>query len=148
MKFRKAKLSELKQLNQISLLSKKHWGYPDDWIRHWTDGLTLSIDDLNTLKVTVLEMDSEPVGFCAIAEHADAYEIEHLWLLPEFIGKGLGRKLLQYVLNQIILKKLPVIVEADPNAEVFYAKQGFQTFDRKESFPKGRFLPVMRKDPV
>ena len=30
-------------------------------------------------------------------------------------------------------------------AEAFYASQGFETFDKTESFPKGRFLPVMKK---
>ena len=72
-----------------------------------------------------------------MVEHSKEYEILHLWLLPEYIGKGYGKKLLRKV----------IILTADPNAESFYQKQGFRTYSRVESYPKGRFLPMMmRKD--
>lgn len=129
-------------------MSKKHWGYPEEWIRQWKDELTLTQKDLAEMNVIVLDIESKLVGFCALLESESDYEIIHLWLLPDFIGKGLGKKLLEYVLNKIAVKKIPVIVEADPNAASFYGKQGFQTFDRKESFPDGRFLPIMRRDPL
>lgn len=65
----------------------------------------------------------------------------------EFMGKGLGRRLLEAALPLAVKEPKPIIVESDPNAEAFYAKLGFVTFDRIESYPPGRYLPVMRKIP-
>ena len=66
--------------------------------------------------------------------------------MPETIGKGLGKALLLASLGRVVRKDLPILVEADPNAEAFYKKQGFVTYDKKESFPKGRYLPLMKMD--
>ena len=49
--------------------------------------------------------------------------------------------------DEVVNEPKEIIVESDPNAEAFYTSQGFETFDKIESFPKGRFLPVMRLVP-
>lgn len=81
-----------------------------------------------------------------MVEHTETYEILHLWLLTEYIGKGYGKKLLQTVIATFVDASKPIILAADPNAESFYQKQGFRAYSRVESYPKGRFLPMMRKD--
>jgi len=68
-----------------------------------------------------------------------------LWILPDHIGQGFGKALLNESLERVISANKPIIVESDPNSETFYAKQGFITFDQRESLPKGRFLPLMKK---
>ena len=60
------------------------------------------------------------------------------------MGKGFGKVLLQHSLKEVVKKEKDIIVVADPNAETFYVKQGFVTYDQIESLPKGRFLPVMK----
>jgi N-acetylglutamate synthase-like GNAT family acetyltransferase len=66
-------------------------------------------------------------------------------VLPDYIGNGFGKFLLHESLTQAITITKEIHVIADPNSEAFYASQGFETFDKTESFPKGRFLPVMKK---
>ena len=78
-------------------------------------------------------------------ENDKEYEITHLWVKPEFIGKGYGKHLLSETIKKVATKKKSIIVESDPNAEVFYTSLGFVTFDKIESYPKGRFLPIMKK---
>ncbi|MCX2678421.1 GNAT family N-acetyltransferase [Galbibacter sp. EGI 63066] len=145
MNFRKAKLDDIQELNQISLKSKKYWGYPDQWIENWSDELTLTSEKFAEQEIVVGEIETQVVGFCSISENKDNYEILHLWLLPNFIGKGYGKKLLTRTIEEFVKTDKPIIVEADPNAEPFYKSQGFVTFDSIESVPSGRFLPVMKK---
>ncbi|MDW7691852.1 GNAT family N-acetyltransferase [Flammeovirgaceae bacterium SG7u.111] len=145
MKLRKAVLEDLPVLNRISVTAKKHWGYPNEWIERWLDDLTLTPTDLEEQSILVAENREGSLGFCAIKEEAEYVEINHLWILPEFIGKGFGKRLLEAALQKFSSSQKPIQVVADPNAALFYQKQGFVTFKQIESFPKGRFLPVMEK---
>ncbi|MDN3643334.1 GNAT family N-acetyltransferase [Lutimonas halocynthiae] len=146
MKFRPAEIKDIEALNHISLASKRYWNYPEEWIRRWKDDLRISELDLIDLEIRVVTIDDQIKGFCAIREADSYYEVEHLWLRPDTIGKGLGKALLLASLESAVNKDLPILVEADPNAEVFYKKQGFVTYDKKESFPKGRYLPLMKME--
>jgi hypothetical protein len=37
-----------------------------------------------------------------------------------------------------------VVVEADPYAEQFYVRQGFETVGKRQNYPAGRLLPLMK----
>ncbi len=146
MTFRPAIPEDIPKLNLISVLSKKFWGYPDEWIMRWQDALQMTQEQVAAWSILVAEKEGEPVGFCAIAEDEEQYEVMHLWLLSTHIGHGYGAQLLSRSLAAFTSGDKPIRVEADPNAEGFYRNQGFATFDRVESFPAGRYLPVMRKE--
>ena len=145
MNFRTADINDLEVLNTISVKSKGYWGYPESWIQRWLDELTIDEEKFSEQHILVIENDSELFGFSSIVENNDNYEILHLWILPEYICNGFGKRLLEKTIRSFVKKDKEVIVEADPNAEPFYQSQGFVTFDKVKSFPKGRFLPVMKK---
>lgn len=144
-RFRKATYNDLDTLNKLSLASKAYWKYPESWLEMWKEELILHPEDFDKFEIMVLETNSSCIGFCAVSENPDHYEIEHLWILPKYIGKGYGKLLLTYSLNQIVKNSKVIIVKADPNAEDFYQKQGFETYDKVESYPPGRSLPLMKK---
>lgn len=146
MKFKKPNISDIPVLNAISLASKRHWGYPEEWIDHWMEDLTLTEKDLCVQEVLVLQVELRIIGFCATLDRGDYYEVIHLWVLPEFIGKGYGKLLLERALDNLDLPDKPIKVTADPHAEFFYKRQGFKTFSKVESYPKGRFLPLMIRE--
>ncbi|GAB3341290.1 GNAT family N-acetyltransferase [Marivirga atlantica] len=145
MNFRIAQEEDLTTLNTISVAAKAYWGYPEAWMQHWHDELTLTTENLINEHVLVLEVDDTIIGFSSLIENNDNYEILHLWLLPTHIGKGFGGKLLEATIEHCVNSNKEIIVEADPHAEAFYQHHGFTTFDKVESFPKGRFLPLMRR---
>jgi N-acetylglutamate synthase-like GNAT family acetyltransferase len=145
MQFRIAEIEDLETLNSISQKSKAYWGYPESWIENWLTELTINSDKFFEQNILVVENENGIIGFCSIIENSKNYEILHLWMLPEYIGKGIGKKLLEKTIGTFVKIDKPIIVEADPNAEPFYNSQGFVTFDKVESLPKGRFLPVMKK---
>jgi len=117
-------------------------------MEQWRDALTIDEKVLKSQQILVVENEKEVFGFCAIEEHVDNYELTHLWLSPSYIGKGLGKKLLAKTIERFIIVNKPILVEADPNAEDFYKSQGFTTYDRVESTPAGRYLPVMKRLPT
>jgi len=85
--------------------------------------LTVSANDFLTQNIYKLEVSSVIAGFCAIKEKDSEYEIMHLWVKPEYIGKGFGKMLLNETIRHVEKKEKAIIVESDPNAEAFYASQ-------------------------
>ena len=52
-------------------------------------------------------------------------ELEHLWVLPEHMGLGLGRALFDHALGRAAALDAEVLgIEVDPNAEGFYRRMG------------------------
>ena len=145
---RQATVPDLAAMNKISVAAKMHWQYPAEWLAHWLPGLTVTVNDLMQAQYHCLVLRHKVVGFCGISESNTQYEIEHLWVLPQYIGQGYGKRLLGQALQWVVQKPKPIVVVADPNAQPFYAKQGFVTFSHQESYPKGRYLPVMKKTPT
>ncbi len=144
---RKARIQEIPVLNEIAWQSKRYWGYSEELMRLWKDDLTLDREEFINQSIYKIEFRDKIIGFSSIMNNPKYYELTHLWILPEFIGRGFGKMLLAETLRREIKKKKDILVEADPNAEQFYYSQGFVTIGRRESHPKGRFLPVMKLMP-
>ncbi len=143
--FRNATSHDLNTLNEVAMAAKRHWQYPEAWIKAWENDLKLKDTDLTQLHIRVLEVEDSIIGFCAIQTHPQYYEVTDLWILPSHMGKGLGAKLLENTLLTGTADAKKVMVESDPNARGFYERQGFVLCGWKESYPKGRYLPILER---
>ena len=75
----------------------------------------------------VCEIDDKIVGF-SIVDFVEN-NVWALFLLPEFEGKGIGKKLHQLMLDEYFSKTKETIwlsTEANSRAEIFYKKQGWK----------------------
>lgn len=140
---------DARALSRISRASKAHWGYPEEWLNLWRADLEVSTDYLRQHHTFVIRLhtDQSFIGFCILSEEGShLLWVEHLWVLPEYIGRGLGSALLQTALTACIRSEHQAVkVIADPNAAPFYAAKGFVTVDEHPSQPGDRKLPVMEK---
>lgn len=91
-----------------------YWEYPEEWLERWKEGLTIKAEDFATCSTYKLTLDHLIIGFCAIEEIGTLYKIHHLWLHPDFIGKGYGKKLLNETIEKVVTQPQQIIVEADP----------------------------------
>lgn len=144
----KAQSGDAGELTLIAHAAKRHWNYPEEWIQAWQEDLTFTSDYI--LKHPVFKMvgDEERIlGCCAYEVHPSHLEIVHMWILPEVMGKGLGRKLLEVSLKEMLsaYAKPRIQVVSDPYAQPFYEKMGFEKVGESPSYPPGRFLPLMEK---
>ena len=72
-----------------------------------------------------------------------AARLEHLWVQPDSMGKGVGRALLQHAQGQA---KTALLIDSDPHAEAFYIACGARRVARIPApIPQqpDRFLPRM-----
>src|SRR3982750_2067476 len=87
---RKATPEDSSTLTNIALAAKRHWGYPERWIKYWEADLTISPEFIERNEVYVADQDNEACGFYALCINENRAELEHMWVLPEYIGTGIG----------------------------------------------------------
>jgi len=91
------------------------------------------------LDVFCLEENEKVVGFIGI--HSE--KIEMLFLNPDYIGKGLGRQLIDFAFSNFDIRYVDVN-EQNPKATEFYQKIGFEIFDRSEKDDLGKPYPILK----
>lgn len=133
---RQAQSNEAAELTRIAIAAKSHWGYSAEQIDGWRDFLTVSPEYIEDNWVWVAVVDDQIAGFAAIEHHDKETILEHLWVLPDFIGKGIGKRLFLHVADQFS----EFVFTADPNADGFYYKMGAQKIGDYPSMLQNRTL--------
>ncbi len=95
--------------------------------------------NFNDLQVFCIVDGNEVAGFIGVADK----KVEMLFLAPEYFGKGLGQKLLNFAVNELNAKKVDVN-EQNTKALKFYQNFGFEIFERTEKDDQGRNYPLLR----
>ena len=95
---------------------------------------------LNTVEHLVIVVDeySNPIGFMGIENR----KLEMLFIKNSERGKGLGKKLLNYGIDNYNINELAVN-EDNPNDKAFYERMGFVVYKRKELDEQGNPYPVL-----
>nr|DAO07182.1 MAG TPA: putative acetyltransferase [Caudoviricetes sp.] len=79
-----------------------------------------------------------PVAFMGLEEK----KLEMLFISPEQRGKGLGKKLIQYAVENYDINEVAVN-EQNPQARGFYEHMGFQVYKRTEMDEQGNPYPIL-----
>ncbi|WP_070138505.1 GNAT family N-acetyltransferase [Crocinitomix algicola] len=145
MEILKAEITDDKILTKITKESKAYWGFPTETLLKWEHLLTISQKYIEENNVIKLVNNTEIIGYYSFFKiDKKTLKLDNLFILPSYIGIGLGKVLMNHFLDQT--KKLgieKITLEAEPNAEDFYKKFGFVTIGQLESSIKDRFLPIM-----
>lgn len=147
MQIRHAKIEDAEVLSKIAFAAKSFWNYPENWLKLWKDALTITSEFVESNEVFLAELDGNVLGFYALILNSEKVQLEHLWVSPEKIGGGIGKKLLIDAIGKAKLLGATFIeIESDPNAEGFYRKQGAVKIGESKSEIEGqkRILPIMR----
>ena len=112
-------------LTEIAFAAKRHWGYPERWIQSWRDILTMRPEFI-VANVTYCAIENgRAVGFYLLTTENNELHLDHLWIAPHAMGRGIGRALFEHALEQTRRLGHPILkIEADPNAEGFYRRMG------------------------
>ena len=135
---REALPDQATDLSYIALKAKGHWGYSSEQLEQWrTEFLTVSPEYLKTNRVWVASVDKlRPVGFAAIEQRGEEAILDHLWVLPDYMGRGIGKRLFLHVAATIPR----FVFTSDPHADAFYRKLGAQKIGDHYSVLQKRML--------
>src|SRR4051812_36609225 len=112
-------------LTEIAHAAKRHWGYPENWIAAWREILTMRPEFIAANLGYVAVEEERMVGFYVLTTEEDGIHLDHLWILPAAMGRGIGRALFKHAAMQARRLGFDSIqIEADPNAAGFYERMG------------------------
>ena len=143
---RSAKPGESPSLTALCVRSKAHWGYDAGFMDRIRDAMSLSPTDVADDEVWALEDGTgRVVGYHRVMT-GDPAEVEDLWVEPDAMGSGHGRRLFEHAVAIARSAGASALeLDADPNAVGFYERMGMERIGETASttFP-GRSLPRMR----
>jgi GNAT superfamily N-acetyltransferase len=124
-RIRRALEGEAAALTAIAVQAKAHWGYTGAQLAAWREELTILPGTVASCPTCVAENESGLVGFFCLAPAPIHWTLEHFWVLPSAMGKGVGRALLARAAALANEGGAQAIaIDADPNAEAFYLACG------------------------
>lgn len=142
----RARPDDSERLTEIAHAAKRHWGYPETWIAIWKDALTITPDFISNSEAYVASIGDEVIGFYALIIHGDKATLEHMWVMPDRIGIGLGKALFNHAIEAARWFNAKIIeIESDPHAEGFYKRMGAKRVGEISSEIEGqpRILPLL-----
>jgi len=108
---RLAQRTDADTLTAIAHAAKRSWRYPEEWIRLWSNELTVTPD--------FIERGGQVVGFDALSGTGSTRELEHMWVAPEHPGVGIGAALFEHAVETARAEGAPELrIASDPNARV------------------------------
>lgn len=118
-------------------------------MEQWRGQLTVTREFISENDTFAAIIDGRIVAFYALLPKPDELRLEHLWVLPERTGQGLGRILFLHAAEQARARgATSLTIEADPHAESFYLRMGAVRAGTIASEIDGsdRELPLMKFD--
>ena len=143
-----AREESLARINDLIVRSRSYWNWPADYLKK---ALPLHEIEPSYLRhnrcFELLNMNDELAAFLAVAISDTKVVLDNLWVRPDLIGKGVGRRACEHVFRlarEHDWTELWVIPDAP--AEGFYKKMGFSdTGERVPSrVPGGPVFSVYR----
>lgn len=145
MEILKAGIEDHEILTSITKKSKAYWGFSADILKGWEQLLTVTKDYIEKNEVYKLVQHKQIIGYYSyFAADERTIKLDNMFILPEYIGKGYGKLLMNDFLKKASQPGIEKIqLDAEPKAENFYKAFGFETIGQLQSSIKDRYLPIM-----
>lgn len=125
MNLRRAAPDDAAMLAAIAFASKAHWGYSPAQLDAWRADLSPTGESLASQPAWVAWIDGEAAGFYQLVFGGGDAELEHLWVHPAFMRRGVGTYLLSHARVTAAAQGVAgIAIDADPSAEAFYLAMG------------------------
>lgn len=128
---RAAQAADADNLSALAFAAKAHWGYDDRYMAACRDELEVSVAQIESLPFFVSEGPDGITGFYGLKLTDSYLELEYLFVRPDHIGSGTGRRLFDHMLRTAAQFDRPgVAIRSDPNAVAFYEHMGAEHIGR------------------
>jgi ribosomal protein S18 acetylase RimI-like enzyme len=144
---RRARPADAPALTRVAHAAKRRWGVSRGWIRLWRDALTLTPGFVERHPVWCAVRGAAGLGFYALSGAGTTRELEHLWVPPARVGRGVGARLLRHAVAALGADGARALrIASDPDAVGFYIRMGARRVGEAPSTPRGRTLPLLVLD--
>lgn len=141
------KLIEVKELNTVMTkqlfevwdksVRETHLFLSDSEIKDISRYIPQALSSIAHL-IVAFNVENNPVAFMGIEDR----KLEMLFVSPGYRGKGLGKQLIHYGIENYSINELGVN-EQNPQAKAFYEHMGFQVYKRTDTDEQGNPYPIL-----
>ncbi len=145
-RLRAARVDEAAALTDLALLSKASWGYEPAFMARCRSGMVIRPAAIRRHPFVVAEDRGRLLGFYGFGREADALNLDWLFVHPDHLGQGIGKRLFRHAETWARgAGWAEMTIVADPHAEDFYRHLGATPAGARPSelFAR-RNLPVLR----
>ena len=124
--FRSAEKSDAEAVAEVYLTSRKKLvsfaplAHTDDEVKQW---ITKTL--IPKTQVTVALVDDKIIGMMGLGRHRETNWLDHLYLHPEFVGQGIGSKLVDLAKSELGAPIKLYTFQENRRAIRFYERHGF-----------------------
>lgn len=121
-------------LDSLARRAKAHWGYAPSLLDAWALELAVSASQIASGRTWVSHRGPTLLGFYVLEPAVGAvpragatprWSLEHFWVAPDAMGRGVGRAMLAHASRLARTAGADTIeIDADPNAALFYERCG------------------------
>lgn len=130
-------------LREIAIQSKDYWGYPTEWMAQFAQTLLITEESIAQDIVYKACVQGAAVGWYRLLPGNSVAILDDLWVVPAWIGRGMGGALFRHAEAQArLLGAQAIELDADPNAAPFYEHMGFRVIGQSLT-DWGRYVPRM-----
>ncbi len=135
-------------LTELCMRSKAIWGYDATFMAACRPALTVTADDFQQSELQIAIRHDRIVGIAQVVCHGEIAELDKLFVEPEALGSGIGRKLFDWSVEAARRKGATIMtIDADPGAADFYRRLGaIDDGVIASTVIPGRFLPRLKLD--
>lgn len=141
------KLIEVKELNTVLIkqlfevwdksVRETHLFLSDSEIKNISRYIPQALSSIAHL-IVAFNDENNPVAFMGIEDR----KLEMLFVSPGYRGKGLGKQLILYGIENYSIDELGVN-EQNPQAKAFYEHMGFRVYNRSDTDEQGNPYPIL-----
>ncbi|GAA0345751.1 GNAT family N-acetyltransferase [Morganella psychrotolerans] len=138
---------EAEYLTTLCLRSKQYWGYDEEFMATCRDDLTITAADFDHSRLMTARINGKIAGIVqlTINRREKNGKLSKLFVHPDYLRLGIGSALYHWAVSAAQAQRVSaLLIDADPNAEAFYIRQGAIRIGEtpSESMP-GRVLPLL-----
>ena len=142
---RRARPDEAPFLNELTGRSTLYWGYEPAFLDWEPEALLVTPAFIADSPVYVLEEDGRVTGYYGRLRKPDGMYLDKLFVEPDLIGTGCGRRLWTHAVATARDLGVDVLMlDADPNAAPFYRAMGAEWLREEPTTWPGWALQVFR----
>ncbi len=140
---RSVEKSEIQFISDLAIRSKGYWGYSSDFLEQCRPRIRIDQEYFNAWPVKVFIEDNIIKGFYSLKVVKGENRLDNLWVEPDFIKQGIGKKLFLHAKEQA--KEMGWVyfcLAGEEKAVNFYEKMGCKRIGNVQSkLREDLFLP-------
>jgi N-acetylglutamate synthase-like GNAT family acetyltransferase len=147
-RIRRAEPGDAAALTRLTLISKAVWGYDAGFMAACRAELTIRPESIRRDPTYVVNSEHQILGFYQLRQDGAAAEVRMMFVAPEALRSGLGRRLWAHLEDTARAAGVTRLeVDSDPHAEGFYRAMGMRRVGEAPSGSiPGRMLPHLAKE--